>query len=166
MSWLREKRYSTERGERLPFQVALATLALCLIVAAFAAGAYGSCSASAAIRRPFTFTFVKTGGFVGVHDELVVDSSEKVLAFRSRGRDRRTVRATEPELRELEEVLKQANFMNIHRPYRCRGCADQFIYEATLKVEGSAEHKVHWEDDSGAPPALIALGALARRMIR
>ena len=57
-------------------------------------------------------------------------------------------------------------FMNIHKPYRCGNCADQFIYEATLKIEGSPEHTVHWEDSSDAPPAVTAIGALAGRMIR
>ena len=36
------------------------------------------------IRGPFTFVYVKSGGFAGIHEELIVDSRNQQLRFRSR----------------------------------------------------------------------------------
>lgn len=120
-----------------------------------------------AIRRPYTFTMVRSGGFAGVHDELVVDSAKMQLTYQSRfhAPEPITARATAADLRALEQTLVNADFLNIRAPYECRSCADQFEYDATLKMEGGREHAVHWEDASAAPVELWAIRDLWERLI-
>jgi hypothetical protein len=117
------------------------------------------------IHRPYTYTFIKSGGFAGVRDELVVDSAAKRLTFKSRDGAPKTAEATETDLKALEDTLKTADFMKLEGPYPCGSCADQFLYDATLAMEGSKGHTVHWEDGSNAPAELTALGAWSAKLI-
>jgi hypothetical protein len=157
-----KKEHSVERGAKLGLRVLRSTLAMCMLAAAALVG----CSETNDIHRPYTFTYVKSGGFAGVYEQLVVESGERRLSLHSRSGDRKTAEATEADLWALEDKLQKANFMNIQKSYRCTSCADQFVYEATLKMVGIKEHKVHWEDDSGAPSELTAIGELSGTLIR
>jgi len=127
----------------------------------------GRAPVEGAIRRPYTFTLVRSGGIAGVQDELVVDSATMQLTYQSRSHEPMTARATEADLRALEQTLENADFMRIKAPYRCRNCPDQFIYDATLEMQGVEEHKVHWEDGSRAraPAELLAIRDLRQRLI-
>ena len=117
------------------------------------------------IRGPYTFTYAKSGGFAGVQDKLRVDSAARRLTVSTRNEPPRTVEASQKDLRELEERLEAADFLNTKRSFQCEGCADQFLYDATLTTRG-ARAAVHWEDGSEAPAELFALSALADRLIQ
>lgn len=132
---------------------------------AFALAGCGVSSSSGDIHRPYTYTFTQSGGFAGVREELVVDSTAGRLTLQSRHGER-TAEATEAELRALEDRLKKADFMNLRGPYNCVRCADQFLYDATLTMENGNRHTVHWEDGSNAPAGLLALGAWSATLIR
>jgi len=125
----------------------------------------GRAPVEGAIRRPYTFTLMRSGGFAGVQDELVVDSATMQLAYQSWPHEPVTARATEADLRALEQTLENADFMRINAPYRCPNCNDQFIYDASLEMQGVEEHKVHWEDGSKAPAELLAIEDLWQRWI-
>jgi hypothetical protein len=165
MQPLDQKERSTRKGIKLNFGVTGSTFAICILASSALVGARDSCSGPDTIHRPYTFTYVKSGGFAGVYEKLVVDSTAKQLTFQLRTGELQTAEATESDLLELEDKLTQADFMNIHALYKCSGCADQFVYEATLEMEGVEAHKVHWEDSSGAPAELTAVGELSESWI-
>ena len=118
------------------------------------------------IHRPYTYTFIQSGGFGAVHNELVVDSDAKLVTLQYGNGQRKTADATEEDLKALEDGLKKASFMSLHGPYECMNCADQFVYDATVTMERSQSHTVHWEDGSNAPAGLTALGAWSMKLIQ
>jgi hypothetical protein len=157
---------SATRAIKLDPRVARSTLAVCLLAAAGLVGAREGCSTPDTIHRPYTFTYVKSGGFAGVHEKLVVDSIDKRLTYQSKTGEFQIADATESDLLALEAKLSQADFMSIQKPYRCTGCADQFVHEATLQMADVEEHKVHWEDGSGAPLELTDIGMFSESLVR
>lgn len=121
-------------------------------------------STSTQIRDPYKFTFRRTGGFAPMEDKLIVDSAAKRLTVMTRNAPPRTVQASPKDLRELEERLEAADFLHTKRSFRCEGCGDQRIYDATLSM-GGASAAVHWETLSEAPAELFALSVLGDRLL-
>lgn len=127
------------------------------------------------IHRPYTFTYVRTGGLLGVREELVVDSAAMRITYRSRDDvpEGKSAQATEADLRELEEMLERANFMRVSTHYTCGTCADHYNYSATLVMGGAMRYTrtVRWEGFGGesfgrVPPEIAAIEALASKLIQ
>lgn len=117
------------------------------------------------IRGPFTFMYVKSGGFAGIYEELLVDSLTQQLRFRDREGRTQSGRVTRAEVGALRDALNDANFLSLRGPFECGSCADQFEFDGTLRsLQGS--NSVHWEDFSDAPPTLFRVNALLDQWIR
>ena len=122
----------------------------------------GCHSSESAIEEPYTFSFARTGGVVGVSERITVDSGARSIAFDDGGMTRRAT-AKEADLDALEQALEDADFLHLRGKYECATCADQFVYDATLRV-GDATSTIHWEDGSAAPEELFAISTLMSRL--
>jgi hypothetical protein len=103
----------------------------------------------------YRISFIQSGGFLGVHDEIDVDATTRQITLQ-RGTSK-TARLTPGEFASITDAIARANIPGAGGPYRCVGCADILLYDVVLDV-GTSHNSVHWEEGSSAPRALFDLG--------
>ncbi len=120
---------------------------------------------STSIEAPWTYTYQQSGGFAGINRRLTVSSDGKAAYDPGRVGQPQTTTLPADAPKALATRIERADLFHQKDAYRCKGCADQFMYTVTLK-SGSRERTVAWEDQSDAPPALLELGSASEQLIQ
>lgn len=99
---------------------------LCMVL-----GAATGCSGSDAL-----VDYSVTGGFANGSTSLHVTSDG--MATRTSPLDgTRTVQLDAFNLTDLKQKIADARFPSLQPAYPCSGCADEYLYEVTVQVDGS-----------------------------
>jgi len=90
-------------------------------------------------------TWQRTGGFIGLNEELVIESDGSASYSSNRFGDAELV-LTEVELKGLLSLLENASFFTLDRSYAAKpGAADYFSYSLTVQTTSDAK-TVEWVD--------------------
>ena len=112
-----------------------------------------------------TLSFSQTGGFSSYIDQIYIDINldKKSISVRTAWDGTpRTSTLEAADLAWINTAIQKTILPAAGSVYRCKQCADQFIYDLTL-TRGTASYKLHWEDGSNAP---AALNDLREKMVR
>lgn len=89
-------------------------------------------------------SYQRSGGFAGLHDELVIYDDGRCQLQRRRSEREFTLQPN--QLAHLKALLQEANFFALNEEYlRLRPGADLFQYSITYQA-GGKKHTVHTED--------------------
>lgn len=130
------------------------------LLAACGSGASGSTEKQPPTSRTLV-SLVKTGGFAGISERVVVRRSGRVLVSngRLRGGQARASRLGPRRLRRVRRAVRRAALPRHHAYTQPPPVADAFHYR--LATPG---HVVTWDNPGGTPPARIT--RLAARLER
>jgi hypothetical protein len=98
---------------------------LCVVL-----GAATGCSGSDAL-----VDYSVSGGFANGNSSLHV-TSDGMATRTSRLDGTQTVQLDASNLADLKQKIADARFPSLEPAYPCQGCADEYLYEVTVQVDG------------------------------
>ena len=136
-------------------------LPLLPLLTVIASLALAACHGGTTISGPYTLTFHRTGGLLGLQETIVIDSAARTIvrSYATASSPTPVVQPatlTDADVATVTAAVEAADLEHAGGPYACKACSDTMSYEAALVV-GGATYDALWTDDSDA--SLEALGS-------
>jgi hypothetical protein len=124
-----------------------------------------------ASRPSMSLTWIKSGGFAGVNEELTISPEGDVLVTNRANLEKSALRLSPDEHWKLFEHLDQLGLMELDWDDHgaAGGAADFFSYDLDLMLEGSGRKMKwvdHWASEVPLPDALFESGSVLEELAK